>query len=80
MEFWLPLVTYSLPVAAAAGVGVGVGVRTGVGLGVGVGEELGPPPKVLRGEITQPLNITTKTNNDKRKTSVLRNTGHLLHG
>jgi len=77
MEFWLPLVTYSLPVAAGAGVGVGVGVGMGVGLGVGVGVGLGPPPRVLRGEITQPLNITARNNNSKRKTPVLRDTVHL---
>ena len=78
MEFWLPLVTYSLPVAAGAGVGVGVDVGIGVGLGVGVGVGLGPPPKVLRGEITQPLNITARNNNDKRKPPVLSGMAPLL--
>jgi hypothetical protein len=77
MEFWLPLVTYSLPVAAGAGVGVGVGEGTGVGLGVGVGDGLGPPPRVLRGEITQPLNITARNNKVKRKIPVVRGTVHL---
>src|SRR5215470_18241132 len=71
IEFWLPLVTYSLPVAAGAGVGVGVGLGVGVGVGVG------PPPKVLRGEMTHPLRTTIKNNKLKRKRPVFRGTAHL---
>src|ERR1051326_1042284 len=74
IEFWLPLVTYSLPVAAGAGVGVGVGIGVGVGEGVGVG--LGLPPRVLRGEMTQPPNITTR-NNKLSRTPVFCGIAHL---
>src|ERR1051326_9442995 len=74
IEFWLPLVTYSLPVAAGAGVGVGVGLGVGVGVGVG------PPPRVLRGEMTQPLSTTINSNKLKRKTdrkSTRLNSSHI---
>jgi hypothetical protein len=80
MEFWLPLVTYSLPVAAGAGVGVGVGVGMGVGLGVGVEVGLGLPPRVLRGEMTHPLNNAIESTKIKKERLVFRATSHLCIG
>jgi hypothetical protein len=76
MEFWLPLLTYSLPVAAGAGVGVGVGKGVGVGLGVGVDVGLGLPPRVLRGEMTHPLNIAMESTKVKKQRLVFRGTAH----
>lgn len=46
-------------VGTGVGVGVGLGVADGVGVGVGV--ELEDPPKVRRGEITQPAKAPVKT-------------------
>jgi hypothetical protein len=85
MEFWLPLVTYSLPVAAGAGVGVGVGIGVGVGVGVGFGVGVGvdvglePPPKVLRGEMTHPL-IAIESTTIKKEKGIFRRTAHLYMG
>jgi hypothetical protein len=67
--FWLE--TYRR-VVGAAGVGVAVGVGVGEAVGVGVGVAL--PPRVRRGEITQPVimnnakNITTASEISFRRT------------
>ena len=38
---------------------------------------LGPPPRVLRGEITQPLNIAIESTKVKKERLAFRGTAHL---
>jgi len=59
MEFVFWLLTYSRFVGVT-GVGVGVGVGVAVPVGVGVGVAL--PPRVRRGEITQPVIMNNAKN------------------